>query len=99
MIPAGLDGAILVMNTQACASHMVVITGDGTRAFTSDIGAGAVSELNLTAKSLVRVIPVAPRVEGVAVTPDGSEVWAGSNTNGTVSVIGTKSVWYGPAPR
>jgi len=77
--------------TGAAGSHMVAITADGSRAFTSDIGAGAVSELNLPGKSLVRVIPVAPRVEGVAVTPDGTAVWAGSNTNGTVSIIETKT--------
>ena len=57
--------------TGAAGSHMVAITADGTRAYTSDIGAGAVSELDLTARKLVKVIPVAPRVEGVAVTPDG----------------------------
>ena len=79
------------ISTGAAGSHMVAITADGTRAFTSDIGAGAVSEIDLTAKKLVRVIPVAPRVEGIAVTPDGSAVWAGSNTNGTVSVVDTKS--------
>ena len=80
-----------VIPTDAAGSHMVAITGDGTRAFTSDIGAGAVSEMDLVKKALVRVIPVAPRVEGIAVTPDGSTVWAGSNTNGTVSVIDTKT--------
>lgn len=77
--------------TGAAGSHMVALTGDGRRAFTSDIGAGAVSEFDLSNHSLVRVIPVAPRVEGIAVTPDGSAVWAGSNTNGTVSVIDTKT--------
>src|SRR5262245_22352674 len=65
-IPTGADG-----------SHMVGLTADATRAFTSDVGTGAVSELDLTARKLVRVIPVAPRVEGVAVTPDGRAVWAG----------------------
>jgi YVTN family beta-propeller protein len=79
------------ISTGAAGSHMVAITADGRRAFTSDIGAGAVSELDLAGKALVRVIPVAPRVEGIAVTPDGSAVWAGSNTNGTVSIIDTKT--------
>ena len=77
--------------TGAAGSHMVAITADGKRAFTSDIGAGAVSELDLVKKELVRVIPVAPRVEGIAVTPDGSAVWAGSNTDGTVSIIDTRT--------
>lgn len=83
-----VEGAI---PTGAAGSHMVALTADGKRAFTSDVGAGAVSEMDLTSKTLVRVIPVAPRVEGVAVTPDGSAVWAGSNTNGTVSIIDTKT--------
>src|SRR4029450_12788520 len=65
--------------TNAAGSHMVAVTADGKRAFTSDVGAGAVSEIDLAAGAFVRVIPVAPQVEGVAVTPDGSAVWAGSN--------------------
>jgi YVTN family beta-propeller protein len=72
-------------------SHMVALTADGRRAFTANILGGGVSELDLPGKSLVRVVPVAPRVEGIAVTPDGGFVWAGSNTNGTVSIIETKS--------
>ena len=77
--------------TGAATSHMVAITADGKRAFTSNIGGGSVSELDLTTRSTVRTIAVAPRVEGIAVTPDGSAVWAGSNTNGTVSIIDTKT--------
>ncbi len=83
-----VEGAI---PTKAATSHMVAITADGKRAFTSNIVGGSVSEFDLAAKTLVRVIPVAPRVEGIAVTPDGSAVWAGSNTDGTVSIIDTKS--------
>ena len=77
--------------TGAAGSHMVAITADGKRAFTSNIGGGGVSEIDLAGKALARVIPVAPRVEGIAVTPDGSAVWAGSNTNGTVSIIETRT--------
>jgi YVTN family beta-propeller protein len=77
--------------TNAAGSHMVGVTADGKRAFTANIGGGGTSELDLVTKTLVRTIPVAPRVEGIAVTPDGSTVWAGSNTNGTVSIIDTKT--------
>ena len=76
--------------TGAQGSHMVGLTKDASRAWTSDVGTGAVSEMDLTTKALVRVIPIAPRVEGIAVSPDGSTVWAGSNVNGTVSVVDTK---------
>jgi len=77
--------------TNAAGSHMVALTADGRRAFTSNVGGGSVSELALDQRSLVRVIPIAPQIEGIAVTPDGSAVWAGSNTQGTVSIIDTKS--------
>ncbi|HKV98868.1 MAG TPA: YncE family protein [Vicinamibacterales bacterium] len=77
--------------TNAATSHMVAITADGTRAFTSNIGGGSVSELDLAASAPVRTIAVAPQVEGIAVTPDGGAVWAGSNANGTVSIIDTKT--------
>jgi YVTN family beta-propeller protein len=83
-----VEGAI---PTGAQGSHMVAITHDGKRAFTSNVGSGGVSELDLAGKALVRAIAIAPRVEGVAVTPDGSTVLAGSNTNGTVSILDTKT--------
>jgi DNA-binding beta-propeller fold protein YncE len=82
-----VEGAI---PTNAQGSHMVALTRDGARAWTSDVGTGAVSEMDLARKAFVRVIPTGPRTEGIAVAPDGSTVWAGSNTNGTVSVIETK---------
>jgi YVTN family beta-propeller protein len=77
--------------TGAAGSHMVALTGDGKRGFTSNVGGGSVTEIDIPGKASVRTIAVAPRVEGIAVTPDGSAVWAGSNTNGTVSIIETKT--------
>jgi len=77
--------------TNAAGSHMVATTADASRAFTSNVGGGSVSEFDLVKKVYVRTIAVAPRVEGIAVTPDGSAVWAGSNTTGTVSIIDTKT--------
>ena len=86
------DGKVeYAIPTGAAGSHMVGITANGKRAFTSNIGGGSVSEVDLAGKANVRTIAVAPRVEGIAVTPDGSAVWAGSNTNGTVSIIDTKT--------
>ena len=78
-----------VIPTEAQGSHMAAITADGKRVWTSNVGSGSVSEIDLVEKKFVRAIPVAPRVEGIAVTPDGSLVFAGSNTDGTVSIIDT----------
>jgi DNA-binding beta-propeller fold protein YncE len=60
------------ISTGAAGSHMVAITRDGSRAFTSDVGAGAVSEMDLAKKALVRVIPIAPRRSAASHYPIGS---------------------------
>ncbi len=80
-----------IIPTQATGSHMVGVTADGKRAFTANVGSGGVSEMDLAGNKHVRAIPVAPRVEGIAVVPNGKEVWAGSNANGTVSIIDVAS--------
>lgn len=81
-----------VIPTQARGSHMVVVTADGTRAFTANVPDGSVSEIDLARRAWVRTIPVnQPMTEGIAVTPDGREVWVGSNGSGIVSVIDTKA--------
>jgi DNA-binding beta-propeller fold protein YncE len=81
----------IAIPTNAAGSHMVGITADGARAFTSDVGAGAVSQFDLKMRAFVRVIPTGPRTEGLAVAPDGRTVWAGSNTDGTVTVLDGKT--------
>ena len=77
------------VSTTAQGSHMVAITADGRRAYTANIGSGTVSEIDVTAMTLLRTLPAGPRAEGIAVSPDGSTVWVGSNTDGTVTVINT----------
>ena len=84
-------GVVEAIATGAAGSHMVAVTADGRRAFTANVGAGSVSEIDLVAKKLIRTIPTAPATEGIAVAPDGSTVWAGSNAKGTVAVIDTRS--------
>ena len=77
--------------TEARGSHMVAVTADGRRGFTANIPDGSVTEIDLDGRELVRVTPVATMTEGVAVTPDGAEVWVGSNDAGTVSVLDTRT--------
>jgi YVTN family beta-propeller protein len=68
-------------------SHMVVLTADGRRAFTTNVQDGTISELDVAARAFVRTIPVAPAVEGIAVSPSGDQVWVGSDKVKTVSIV------------
>jgi YVTN family beta-propeller protein len=73
------------------ASHMLAMTADARRIFTSNVADGTVSELDVTTRTFLRDITVAPAVEGIAVTPGGEQVWVGSNQQKTVTVLDAKS--------
>lgn len=75
------------MDTGAAGSHMVAITADGSRAYTANITGGSYSGFRLgAAPTLLGVVPTSPQTEGIAVTPNGKEVWAASNT-GHVNIV------------
>ncbi len=68
-------------------SHMVVLTADGHHAFTTNVGDGTISELDVSRHAFVRTIAVAPAVEGIAVSPAGDQVWVGSDKTKIVSIV------------
>lgn len=78
-----------VVPTNQAGSHMVGVTASGTRGWTGDMGSHTVSELDLVNGTALRTIAVPAQPEAVNVTPDGSEVWVGSNATGKVSVVNT----------
>jgi len=73
--------------TNARGSHMVVVRRDGRRAWTANIQDGNVTEYDLEARRTGRTFPAAPMDEGIAVTPSGVQIWVGSNTAHSVTVL------------
>ena len=73
--------------TNARGSHMVAARRDGRRAWTANISDGTVTEYDLDTRRTVRTYPGAPQNEGIAVTPGGVQVWVGSNSAHTVTVL------------
>jgi DNA-binding beta-propeller fold protein YncE len=69
-------------------SHMVVVARDGRRAFTANIRSGSVTALDLESGE-PRSLAVSTQTEAIGVSPDGAQVWVGSNDRGTVTVVGT----------
>jgi YVTN family beta-propeller protein len=69
------------------ASHMLAMTADARRIYTSNVADGTVSELDVPGRKFVREFTVAPAVEGIAVTPGGEQVWVGSNQAKTVTIV------------
>jgi len=75
--------------TGAQGSHMVAVARDGKRAFTANITPGSMTAFDLATGTATGSLKVATRTEGLATTPDGNQVWMGSNDSGTVSVVNT----------
>jgi YVTN family beta-propeller protein len=71
-------------------THQMSVRPDGVVGYTANIRSNSISEVNF-ATGAVRSLPVAPEVEGIGVTPDGREVWVGSNTAGTISIVDVAS--------
>ena len=82
------DGRVAdTLGTRARVSHMVALTADGARAYTSNIPDNTISVIDVRGGDSTRTITVGRIPEGIAVTPDGREVWVGSNRDSTVVVV------------
>jgi YVTN family beta-propeller protein len=90
-------------------SHMLALTRDGTRAYTSNVGAGTVSAIDLVARRVSAVIPVSARAQRIALSVDDRLVFTADQTQARLAVIDTSSngvlrfvelpaVAYGTAP-
>lgn len=80
--------------TRGRASHMIALTADGAHAYTANIADHTVSALSLMrrggragVRDSTRLMPVARMPEGIAVSPDGSQLWVGSNRDSVVLVL------------
>jgi DNA-binding beta-propeller fold protein YncE len=75
------------MSSGQAQTHMVATTRDGARAFTTNISAMSVSVVDPATRRVLGVFPVGAVVEGLAVRPDGRDVWVGGNASQTVFVL------------
>jgi len=77
--------------TNGRASHMLAMSSSGDVLFTTNIVDGAISRLDVARHETKNVIKVAKLVEGIAITPDGRQVWVGSNGDSIVVIVDTNA--------
>jgi YVTN family beta-propeller protein len=75
--------------TGAAESHMFVLSPDGHRAYTANVGPGSVSVLDLQKRSVIAVIPVAKTVQRISISTDGRYVFTQDQTAPRIAVIDT----------
>lgn len=90
-------------------SHMLAITQDGKRGYTSNVGPGTVSVLDLEAKKVLTIIPVGGRSQRIALSVDDQWAFTADQTQPRLAVISTQTngiaqwiempgIGYGTAP-
>ncbi|MEO7992079.1 MAG: hypothetical protein ABI663_21180 [Chryseolinea sp.] len=92
------------MGTGQERTHMIYVTSDEKKIYTTNVNAGTVSILTDTLLPappfpgaqprrdwIQNVVLVSKGVEGFDVTPDGKQLWAASADDGTISIIDLKS--------
>lgn len=77
--------------TGAPQSHMLAITSDGERAYTSNVGAGTVSAIDLKSKKVLAIIPVAKTVQRIALSVDDRWIFTADQTRPELAAIDTHS--------
>jgi YVTN family beta-propeller protein len=109
VIDPGTGKRIASVPTGQPESHMLVITRDGRRAYTSNVGAGTVSVLDLVGRKVIKVIPVARIDQRISISADDGLVFTADQEKPRLAVIDTArnevSQWidlpaigYGSAP-
>jgi DNA-binding beta-propeller fold protein YncE len=90
-------------------SHMLVLSHDGSRGYTANVGPGTVSVLDMKARKTLAVIPISKQTQRISMSRDGSMVFTADQTRPQLAVIDTSAnkveMWipipaigYGTAP-
>ncbi len=72
-------------------SHMLVISNDGRKGYTANVGPGTVSVLDLVARKTLAVIPISKTTQRISISPDDKWVFTADQTKPQLALIGTAS--------
>ncbi len=82
-----------IMGTGQNSTHMVAVSADQKRIFTTNIGSDTITAFSFQdpppAGSTVVQIPVGKQPEAVDLSPDGLELWVGLNQEGAIDIVDT----------
>jgi DNA-binding beta-propeller fold protein YncE len=70
-------------------SHMLVISKDGHRGYTANVGPGTVSVLDLDNRKTLAVIPISGQTQRISLSTDGKWVFTSDQTQPRLALINT----------
>ena len=77
--------------TGASESHMMVLSHDGKRAYTANVGPGTVSVIDVPGREVITTIHVSRTVQRIAMSADGRWVFTADQTKPQIAVIDTQT--------
>jgi YVTN family beta-propeller protein len=87
-LESGTGKILHAWNTNQERSHMIVATPNETKFYVTNTVSGSVSVVDRSTGE-VKVVSTGPGTEGIAISPDGKEVWAASRLDDKISIIST----------
>ena len=88
VVEGGVEQAI---PTGQEVSHMVAYDAAGQRAYVANIGSGSVSVIDIAAGKLLGYYSSGNGAEGIAVSPDGRDLWVTNRAEDSVALFDAKS--------
>ena len=90
-------------------SHMLVLSHNGLRGYTANVGPGTVSVLDIPNRKVLKIIPISSNTQRIAISPDDHWVFTADQTKPQLAVIDTttnsvakwvplEGIAYGTAP-
>lgn len=101
-VTAELDNAVAIVDprkggivgwvpTGQPESHMLAITRDGRRGYTSNVGPGTVSVLDLQARKTLAIIPISRKAQRISLSVDDRMAFTADQTSPRLAVVDTAS--------
>lgn len=79
------DRDVRSIKTHRRGTHMLAVSPDASLAFTADMGSGTVTRIELETGDVISA-KAGAEPEGIAITPDGQEVWVSSRGDDRVRI-------------
>jgi DNA-binding beta-propeller fold protein YncE len=70
-------------------SHMLVLTRDGSKGYTANVGPGTVSVLDMKGRKTLAIIPISKDTQRISISRDDSMVFTADQTKPQLAVIDT----------
>jgi YVTN family beta-propeller protein len=77
--------------TGQAESHMFILSHDGRRAYTANVGPGTVSVLDVAARKTLKVIPISTNTQRIAISVDDRWVFTADQEKPRLAVIDTST--------